>query len=111
MQEKMETSKERQQSVKSQREALQMLKMNEEETDKAMANAGSVKDMMTKLLTLAYNQIKDEEMLNILKQLENYRKLLSECILEEAPDSTPLNMERLKQFLKPVLLRSRDART
>ena len=95
----METSEERQENVKWQREALQMLKMNEEETDEAIANIGSVKEMMTKLLTLAYDQIKDEEMLNILKQLENYRKLLSECILEEAPDR-PLNMERLKQSLK-----------
>ena len=74
--------------------------MNEEETDGAIANITSVEEMMTKLLTLAYDQIKDEEMLNILKQLENYRKLLSECILEEAPDSAPLNMERLKQSLK-----------
>ena len=95
LQEKMETSEETQQSVKWKREALQMLKMNEEETDEAIANITSVKEMMTKLLTLAYDQIKDEEMLNILKQLENYRKLLSECILEEAPDSPPLNLERL----------------
>ena len=92
LQEKMETSEERQQSVKWQREALEMLKMNEEEKDEAIDNLGSVEEMMTKLLTLAYERIKDEEMMNILKQLDNYRKLLSECALEEAPNSTPLNM-------------------
>ena len=74
--------------------------MNDEETDEEIANIVSMEEMMTKLLTLAYDQIRDEEMLNIPKQLENYRKLLSECILEEAPDSTPLNMKRLKQSLK-----------
>ena len=97
---KMETSEERQQSVKWKREALQMLQMNEKEADKAIASITSVEEMMTKLLTLAYDQIQDEEMVNILNQLENYRKLLSECILEGAPDSTPLNMKRLKQSLK-----------
>ena len=77
MQEKMETSEERQQSVKWQQEALEMLKMNDEETDEAIANIVSVEEMMTKMLTLGYDQIiRDEEMLNILKQLENYRKLL-----------------------------------
>ena len=98
LQEKMETSEETQQSVKSQREALQMLNMNEEEKDEAIANIASTEEMITKLLTWAYDQ--DEEVLNILKQLENYRKLLSECMLEEAPDSPPLNLERLKQSLK-----------
>ena len=81
----------KQQSVKWEREALQMLQMNEKEADEAIASITSVEEMMTKLLTLAYDQIQDEEMINILSQLENYRKLLSECILEGAPDSTPLN--------------------
>ena len=74
--------------------------MNDEETDEATANITSVEEILTELLTLAYGQIKDEEMLNILKQLENYRKLLSECILEEAPYIMPLNMKRLKQSVK-----------
>ena len=96
----MESSEETQQSVKWQREALQMLNMNEEEKDEAIANIASTEEMITKLLTLAYDEIKDEEVINILNQLENYRKLLSECILEGAPDGPPLNLERLKQSLK-----------
>ena len=99
LQEKMETSEERQQSVKWEREALQMLHMNEKEADEAIASITSAEEI-TKLLTLAYDQIQNEEMINILNQLENYRKLLSECILEGAPDSTPLNLKRLKQSLK-----------
>ena len=84
LQEKMESSEETQQTVKWQREALQMLYMNEEEKDEAMANIASTEEMITKLLALAYDQIQDEEVMNILKQLKNYRKLLSECILEGA---------------------------
>ena len=77
-----------------------MLKMNDDETNEAIANIESVEESVTKLLALAYDQIRNEEMLNILHQLQDYRKLLSECILEEAPYSMPLNMKRLKQSLK-----------
>ena len=51
LQEEMEASEETQQSVKWQWEALQMLNMNEEEKDEAIANIASTEEMITKLLT------------------------------------------------------------
>ena len=94
------TSEEIQQNEKWQREALEMLKMNDGEKHEATANIESEEERVTKLLALSCDQIRSEEMLNILKQLLDYRILLSECIFEEAPHNIPLNTKRLKQSLK-----------
>ena len=56
--EQTHTSEERQQSEKWQREALEMLKINDNEANKAIANIESEEKRMTKLLALTYDQIR-----------------------------------------------------